>query len=210
MHANRLMPLTLGRRGSSSGLAALALFVAALAAPRPVAAATLWNQYNNARSGVASQNFEPAHDSFDSEAADDVAVPPTERWRVKQVLVDGSYLDGAAGLPTGVNVTFYTNSNKSLPKTAFASAVVVPPAGFADPDFVLPLPTPVILRPGKTYWVSVQVNEPFADGQWFWAMRDVQSGNPAAWRRPNSSGPCTSFGSRATTCGVGGGVPDQT
>ena len=55
----------------------------------------LYSQYNVPSDfGVTSQNFEPARDAYDDQAADDFFVPAGETWTVDQVEVAGIYSGG--------------------------------------------------------------------------------------------------------------------
>lgn len=212
MHVHRLSALNLGRKGAGVGLAALATLAAAFATTTPAAAATLWNQYDNATgAGIPSVNYDdPGSTIHSAEAADDVVVPVSDTWRVKNVRVDGIYSSGGGPVPS-VNVAFYRN-NSGLPGRQIYSATgLIPSAGLVSGDFVIPLSTPAELKAGRTFWVSVQANFFSADEVWNWTDRSVQSGNPAAWKNPgNGSGTgCTSFAPRATTCGSDPTAPDQ-
>jgi hypothetical protein len=162
--------------------------------------ATLFDNNNNDSGvGITSQNFEPAFDAYDSEAADDFTVPGGHVWKVKQVTVTGTY-DGSPGPANSENVRFYTNAG-SLPdelKNEFDGVVGADSGG----SFTITLPTAATLPGGspggggKTYWVSVQANMDLnTGGQWFWENSTNSIGNDAAWRNPGDGfgTGCTSF-----------------
>lgn len=175
----------------------------------------LYDQTDNAASnGVPDQDFEPAFDIYDAEAADDFVVPAGTSWTVDQVRTVGT--TGTAG-GAKVNVIFYANSagggdpdlpGAAVPGCSYSSLQPVDTAG----SFTVSLPTACNL-PAGTYWVSVQAIQSFAsNGQHFWSNRSVQTGSESVWRNPGggfaTTVPCTSFRPQ-TACGVGGGVsPD--
>jgi hypothetical protein len=162
----------------------------------PDALTTLFdNNSNDTGNAVSSQNFEPAFDAFDAEAADDFTVPGGHVWKVNQVVVTGVYFSGPA---TAENVRFYTNQG-SLPnelKHEYVGVVGTDSGG----SFVITLPTAATLpggspgSAGKTYWVSVQANMDLTAGQWFWSTSTNSPGNDAAWRNPGDG-----FGTGCTT-----------
>jgi hypothetical protein len=173
----------------------------------------LYDQLNNASTtnATGSQNFEPANDAFDDQAADDFVVPGGQIWTVNQVTAKGLYFNGA-GPADSFNVTFYADA-ATLPGAAvaggnFTNLAYTNVAG----NFTINLPSGVVLSPGA-YWVSVQANQNFAtSGQWAWIDRTVQSNNGAAWQNPGGGqGPaaCTSWGRRGATCGIDAPAPDQ-
>ena len=187
---------------------ALAVLTAALAGAAPASAANLYDQYDNLAPGVVSSFDESAlgQSPADNEAADDVAVPLDERWKVKSVEVAGSYFLGS-GPASNVNVAVYKNSH-GLPGAQVYRAASIVPTSLSDPNFVAPLPTAAKLRAGKRYWVSVQANIGAAKGRWGWSSRAVQSGFESAWRNPGDGfgTGCTTF-QPVSSCGISGG-PD--
>ncbi len=167
-------------------------------------AVVLYDQLDNAgTNSTSSQNFETANDAFDNEGADDFVVP-AGGWSIDNVTVLGAYFNGTGPAPT-VHVNFYSNSG-TLPGAAVAGCdyPAIVPADTAG-SFSLVLAPACALPPG-TYWVSVVANLDFsAGGQWGWTERTVQSNSPSAWRNPGGGfgTPCTAFGARVATCGVG-------
>ena len=161
----------------------------------------LYDQTDNpGAAAINSQNFEAANDAFDNQAADDFVA--TGNWIVTTVEVGGVYFNGP-GPAASVNVWFYADA-AGLPGTEVYSALAVVPVDTAG-SFVITLPVAAVLAPG-TYWVSVQANQDFTPfGQWGWTERTVASNSPSAWRNPGGGfgTPCTSWGARVGTCGVG-------
>ena len=157
--------------------------------------------------GITSQNFETAFDAYDNQGADDFTVPAGVNWRVRQVVVTGTYA-GFPGPAVSENVSFYRDAG-GLPGALITTqtATGIDHRG----SFAITLPAPLQLKQG-TYWVSVQVNMDFGTGgQWYWEARTVQDGNPAAWQNPGDgflSG-CTTWGVMEN-CIFGGptGIPD--
>lgn len=178
--------------------------------PPPVRAgfAVLYDQYNNPASfDVTSQDFEPALDTFDSQAADDFVVPAGQTWSVEGVDVDGEYDGGPAA---SFNVLFYSTAG-TLPGTLICSRPANPfTPGPAAGDAVITLTAPCALFPG-TYWVSVQARQDFGGaGQWFWQNRSVQAGSASAWQNPGGAWGtgCNTWGVK-TTCLPAQAGPDQ-
>jgi hypothetical protein len=158
----------------------------------------LYDQNNNDSGvGISSQNFEPALDAYDDQAADDFVVPAQHPWNITSISVTGVY-----GAPPSENVTFYEDAN-GLPGDVESTQTAVGTG--SGGSLTIPL-TDVTLGPAPR--VSVQANLDFnPDGQWYWETRSVQSGNPAAWQNPgNGFGTgCTSW---APSAGCAGGRPD--
>ena len=188
---------TLKHRRSANVLAA-ALLCAAGASH----AAVLYNQTGNAGpNSITSQNFEAANDAFDNRAADDFTVP-TGGWAIDEVFVSGVYFNGTG--PAGsVNVYFHGDAG-AVPGAVVASLLSLSMTDSSG-SFTIALPAPLVLAAGN-YWMSVQANMDFSvGGQWGWTERTVQSGDASAWINPGSGfgTPCTNWGARVATCGVG-------
>jgi hypothetical protein len=147
----------------------------------------LWDQYDNAATeppiNIGSQDFEPAFDTLDDQAADDFVLPdpgPGFGTFVTGVRVMGEYSDGG-GPAFSFNVYFYSNGADNLPGTLIAAFLNLAYTG-TPPDFTITLPSIPDLIEGETYWVSVQARQDFnPNGQWFWHNRTVQSNAGAAW-----------------------------
>lgn len=187
----------------------LAALATVLGTAAPASGATLWNQTDHAAGRGTPSSLQTT--VFQSWAGDDFAVPSGERWRVKQVNVDGSYAGSA--LPVEVFVRFFTSTANGLPDTQVAADTYSPPSGLSDPDFAIPLDTPAGLRGGRTYWLVVQAvySPPYGQGQWFWTDRTVKRRNGAAWLNPQDGfgTGCTSWGRRAAICRIDPTAPDQ-
>src|SRR5436190_3831079 len=169
----------------------------------------LYDQLNNlAAFSTNSQDFEVSFDAYDDELADDFVVPGGETWTITQMVAAGVYSNGF-GPAASFNVRFYINSG-GFPGgliTARFNAAYVNNAG----NFVITLPSPVVLGSG-TYWVSIQARMDLsAGGNWGWTDRTVQSNSPAAWQNPGGGFAmgCTTWGVRNSTCGMDPGAPDQ-
>ena len=80
------------------------------------APATLYTQGTTPVDGSPSQVFEPVNAPFDSQSADDFTVPAGGNWNITRITANGI----GAGVPTSVNVFFYTNAS-NLPGTTIAS-----------------------------------------------------------------------------------------
>jgi len=176
----------------------------------PRSLAVLYDQYNNAGATVVrSQNFEPAFDASDDEAADDFVVPAgLTAWIIDGVDVQGSYFTGP-GPAVSFNVRFYRNGVGNLPGELVVDRLNQP-FSYGGSTFAIAISS-VVLDPG-TYWVSVQANENYNPyGQWGWWNRAVGSNQGAAWRNPGGAGgipACIAWGRRAGTC-YQSASPDQ-
>jgi hypothetical protein len=172
----------------------------------------LYNQYSRPGfSTISSQNFEPAYDAYDAQAADDFIVPASQIWTVNMVEVAGAYLGGPAD---SVNVFFYADIG-TLPGTpVFTETNLIPVSGLDTGDFAIQLSPPAVL-PAGTYWVSVQANQNLdPDGQWFWRTRVSSANNYSAWRNPGGGFQnfyCNDdiWRHRAQECGISWDAPDQ-
>ncbi|MFQ5636743.1 MAG: S8 family serine peptidase [bacterium] len=154
---------------------------------------------------ISSQNFEPANDPFDNQAADDFEIPAGDgAWTIESIDVTGVYFNGT-GPAESVNVWFYTDA-ACLPGTeVFSEMNIIPSGGLPTGSFQITLSAPAVLASGH-YWVSVQANQDFGlAGQWGWTQRTVQANCPSAWRNPPGGfgTPCNDWGQRAADCGVG-------
>jgi hypothetical protein len=149
----------------------------------------LWDQYNNPATeqpvDIGSQDFEPALNTLDDQAADDfvLATPPFGiNIYITAVRVMGEYSQGG-GPASAFNVYFYGNGAGNLPGALIGAYLNLSYTG-TPTDFTISLPHPVSFSPG-THWVSVQARQDFsANGQWFWHNRTVQSNAGAAWQNP--------------------------
>ncbi|WP_027376759.1 T9SS type A sorting domain-containing protein [Kaistella palustris] len=150
----------------------------------------LYKQELDQTSGVSSQEFETGNAAYSAMAADDFEVPAGATWNITDVYVSGTSYN--SNYPTSFKVTFYNNSGTNLPGTAIRTDNVVLTAGSISPT--IPLPTPMVLPPGK-YWMSVQaVMDYTVGGQWYWNTYTATStlGASYAWMNPGGG-----FG---TTC----------
>jgi hypothetical protein len=170
----------------------------------------LWDQYNNPATeppvGIGSQDFEPAFNTLDDQAADDFALatpPPGINIYITAVRVMGEYSEGG-GPASSFNVYFYSNGAGNLPGTLIGAYLNLSYTG-TPPDLTINLPHPVPFGPG-THWVSVQARQDFkTNGQWFWHNRTVQSNAGAAWQNPGDGyGTGCITWNRKNAC-----VPDQ-
>jgi hypothetical protein len=140
----------------------------------------LWDQYDNPATeppvNIGSQDFEPAFDALDDQAADDFVLPnplPNLHIYLIGVRVMGEYSDGG-GPASSFNVYLYSNGPGNLPGGLIAEFLNLSYTG-TPPDFTITLPYPFGIG-GGTYWVSVQARQDFnPNGQWFWHNRVVQS-----------------------------------
>ena len=178
----------------------------------------LYDQTDGAGTGaVNSQNFETANDAFDNQAADDFVVPAGPAWTVQQVVVRGAYFNGVpspGGPAVSFNVFFYANVGTLPSLLVPGGAQLNSPYTNASGVFTITLPVSVSLPAGNTYWVSVQANMDYGAptaGQWGWLNRTITSNSPAAWQNPGGgfATACTTWGARATTCGIAATEPDQ-
>ncbi len=168
-------------------------------APTAPASVTLWDQTDSGAGGAAnviSQDFQPAQDAFDCEAADDFYVPAGTAWGIQTVVALGSF--NGAGPPSSVDLVFYADQAGS-PGAAVCAYPTQSPNIFGG-DFSFALPFPCMLQPGH-YWMSVQANMDSSAGNWGWRRRTIQAYDTARWRNPgNGIGTgCTTFGP-VTTC----------
>lgn len=142
---------------------------------------TLYDQPGYIGTGVNSQNYDPAYDAYDDEAADDFFVPDGARWLIKEVDMDGYYNEGPADTFT---ITFYKDKH-GKPGATRAQFVVVPPYYDGGGGMPLKLGGRVSLKPGH-YWLSIVADQNFTigNGQWSWASSADTFNSPAMWRNP--------------------------
>ena len=160
---------------------------------------------------ISSQNFEPARDASDDQAADDFQVPgDVPAWAVTTIEVDGYYTGGGSRSATSINIWFYKDSDGLPGEEVYAALEVEAVDGLDTGSFIINLSSPAALAPGH-YWVSVQANLDWLpdNRQWPWRKRTVQHASESAWRNPgNAFGTgCIDWGKRVSTCGSSGG-PD--
>ncbi len=175
----------------------------------------LWDQSDNpSDKHIVSQAFIDGggvFDIYDARAADDFLVPDELYWSIQTVKVFGTY-DITPDPVQSIDIVFFTNKkdtsddNMALPGDPVHMCVYkdVLPEDANDPNFVINLPHPCVLMPGR-YWVSVQANMLFVPhGQWFWNERTVQTLSPFAWENPgNGFGTgCIVFSHADSDCGA--------
>jgi hypothetical protein len=190
------------RSGPASGVR---VALPAPAAPEVV----LYDQTGNAgTNSITSQNFEAAFDAYDNQAADDFVVPGGVTWSIDHIDVLGAYFNGT-GPMVSANVWFYQDA-AGLPGAQVYEALAVVPTTDTTGSITLDLPSPAMLS-GGTYWVSIQANLDFTvGGQWGWTENTVLTGSESAWQNPGGGfgTPCSAWGARVSTCGIGGPDPD--
>ena len=161
----------------------------ALAIPSLPNGGVLWDQYNSPATeqpvAIGSQDFEPALNTLDDQAADDFVLatpPPGINIYITAVRVMGEYSQGG-GPASSFNLYFYNDGTGNLPGALIGAYLNLSYTGTPS-DFTVSLPHPVSLSPG-THWVSAQARQDFnTNGQWFWHNRTVQSNAGAAWQNP--------------------------
>lgn len=145
---------------------------------------------------VPDQDFQPAFDIFDAQAADDFEIADPLGWIVTRLETVGQ--TGVAGGAT-LDVAIHENSG-GLPGAALCQGANLPPRSDSGGSFSVDLPTPCTLAMG-TYWLVLQTNQNSSThGAHYWRGRSASSGLPAAWRNPgNGYGTgCTSWSSVAS------------
>ncbi len=181
--------------------------------------AVLYDQTDNGTGTgyIGSTNFlnNISYDFLDSQGADDFQVPADKFWQVTTVSVHGLY-SGDSGTPyvQSLLIQFYSNSGSNLPAAPLYSATIAAAqiSGLESGTFVVNLPSPATLGPGRN-WLSVQANKQ-VDGdsgyQWHWRERSVQSNSPSAWRNPGNgyATGCTAFQPRIDVCDHPGNSPN--
>lgn len=148
---------------------------------------------------VAMRNLDPGSEPFDTEMADDFAVP-SGGWAVSQVRVAMFFQDGKGATVTpsvAGNVTFYSDA-AGAPGTAVAGCSYAGIAltydsgtGFAT----LNLPSECALSAAGTYWIAFSGDLAFhaEDGNAYVLQQTTSAGAPAVWRNPGDG-----FGSGCT------------
>ncbi len=169
----------------------------------------LWDQTAGiAPSDISSQDFTDGGgslDQYDTRAADDFLVPDGFHWIIDNVRAFGEFDDTTPDIIDSLNIYFFTDRN-GLPGAEIAGCVYknILPEDITVPDFVIDLPFPCRLEPGR-YWVSVQANIGFIqNGQWFWHENTVQRLGPFVWENPGNgfSTGCVLFSPAQADCGA--------
>jgi hypothetical protein len=164
------------------------LFAATLACltltAQPGGAAVLYSQLDNGvgpDAAVASQDFEAALDAFDSQGADDFAIPSGTSWHITELFVDGLLTSGGTVAVTSVDVFVYADSAGS-PGALFTSDDAT---SAADSGGDLTIAVDLTL-PSGVWWLSVQANLDFLpdSSQWFWLRREPATDGQGHWRNP--------------------------
>lgn len=185
-------------------------------APAPAEPYLLWDQITGGFGDpLSAQNFQPALDAYDTEAADDFSVPgPGETFTLTAVDVGVDYSSVPAST---LNVRFYNDiggtdsaSGRPADTPAISRLGIVPalaPRPYTnDPDIIyhLTLDPPVQVTSGL-WWLSVQGNlddqDPPGANSWYWDSEHdfTNDGTPATlaghayWRNPGDG-----FGTRCT------------
>jgi len=153
---------------------------------------------------ISSQQYDPANAALNNQAADDFVIPVSDgAWAIQTIFVPGTYLSGQGQIPY-VNVYFYADGG-GLPGEELYFFDNIKPTADVGGDLLIDLRYPPILPTG-TYWVSVQAKifDP-SDLKWGWTEHTLQTNAASAWRNPGGGlgTPCTDWGSRAVTCGIG-------
>ena len=166
----------------------------------PPGSKTLYDQNRDpAGASVFSEHF---GSGYDTQGADDFAVPAGHTWVVKEVDVTGVYFNGS-GPASSENVFFYRDRG-GLP----GGLVVSCPNqnggdnGTGSLAIVLSDTCRAKLHGGKTYWVSVQANVD-VNTQWGWSVSADTSGEQAAWQNPGGD-VCPTWGHLKDCLGVDG------
>ena len=158
----------------------------------------LYNQRDNDNGiGIVSQNFEEAFEANDAQGADDFTVKKGVEWHIKEVAVDGAYLNGS-GPADSYDVTFYNDAG-GTPGSVADDCDNAPytDTGSGSPAIVCR----VSLKGGK-YWVSVQANMDFsAGGEWAWNTNNTVRKNASQWVNPGDgfATGCTTY-TTTTAC----------
>ncbi len=154
-------------------------------------AETLYDQTDNgSASGKVAQDFEPADDDWDCEAADDFTVP-AGGWRIERVELSGHYSDGG-GPAEGVHLGFHQDQDGWPGETAVCTYSGIVPtsddAGSPTPGMiVVDLPTDCVLSPGA-HWLVAQIRMDYAPrGSFYWSLRTAQNGSESVWRNPGDA-----------------------
>jgi len=183
----------------ASRVLALVVIAAASLAALPASAAALdpdlrilWDQ-RDGDSGitVVAQNFETQFDAYDCQAADDFVVPEGETWVLKTIEAIGTHFDGIGPLRS-MHVTVHRDSGERPARPGeilmdVAEAPVEKIGCELCGSYLVTLPEPVELAPGR-HWVALQGNIDFNDsGEWGWEAAKTQRGKPGLWRNPGGA-----------------------
>ena len=167
----------------------------------PRGSQTLYDQNtNDAGYAVLSDYFDSG--DFDSQAADDFAVPEGFTWIVTKIDVTGVYFN-SYGPSIGQKVYFYKDKNGKPGK--LIQEIDNLQGVDNDGSFAITLPGKgVKLKTGK-YWLSVQVGlHDFNDGQWGWEVSSEQNTSEAMWQNPGGGfGVCPIWGNIESCVGYG-------
>ena len=129
-----------------------------------------------------SQNFEASMDEYDGVAADDLEV--SRRCRARALTVVGQYNDTVDPVPDSETVTFYRERGGVPGRVISSQTVVGQEVGWGS--FEIVLDRAVRLRPGRPYWMSVQVNLDWSPNGdlWGWELRAPAAGSQGMWMNP--------------------------
>ena len=157
----------------------------------PSAGRTCYTQRDaDAFSGIISQNFDPAFDAYDAQAADDFVL--TKPCRRPILNIDGSYGEGA-GVADSFNVTIYraTKHGPGKVERHLVGLSYSDPCGTGCAQIVLHRK----LAAGH-WWLSVQANLSFSQTgtQWQWWTNLTVRHTAARWKNPGDG-----FGTGCTT-----------
>ena len=106
---------------------------------------------------------------------------------------------------TTLNVFIYSNSG-GLPGTQVYSTMNQPVTQVGTPSGK---PDPAAVLAAGTYWIEIQANMTFTQGEWGWTDRTVQSNNGAAFRNPGGAFGCGTNWVRKPVCVPTTSGPDQ-
>lgn len=133
--------------------------------------------------GITSQKFEPALESYDSQAADDFIAPGSGESTICEVSISGSFSNGG----------FTSDPNSQILFMLYEDAGGIPGALMYSESFPAPADASFVLEPtggpnlvgGNTYWLCVQAVLDFSlAGQWFWDTAMDGNGEIYAWQNP--------------------------
>jgi|KBSMisStaDraftv2_1062788.scaffolds.fasta_scaffold35298_5 hypothetical protein len=163
--------------------------------------------------GIVSDDFDSGtFDSYDSQIADDFAVPAGVRWKIRHVQVTGVYFNGS-GPSDGQNIYFYKDEGGKPGKLKYSCGTVHGrDNGSGSFDIIIPKSCDASVKgfdAGKRFWVSVQARMNFTGGagEWGWSTNNTQVGNPAMFRSAGGFG-CTQWDTLANCIGSYGQGPD--
>lgn len=132
--------------------------------------------------------------SYDSQAADDFAVPAGQTWTISEIDVTGaneSYYS-CSGAGDSVNVFVYDDAS-GAPGTLLYSDTVTAADGLGQNGCSFAIPVDVGPLATGHYWLSVQANDP---SQWYWRMRGNIANDYSMWQNPANGWTtgCTTWG----------------